>query len=170
MHVLVATDGSLDPEKAADFAARLAGPDGSTTVATIVRVPRMLLSDLRKDYGEMSGVAVGSDSEYVGSPSVDTGTPRGWPGDDAMIDQYLGDKRIDRCRPVVTTIRDAGGTAESVVREGEDSANDIIALAKEIGADTIVIGSHGGHAFQGLLGSTGSKIVRRAECAVLVIR
>ncbi len=170
MHVLVATDGSLDSQKAADFAASLAGSDGSTTVATIVRVPRMLLSDLRKDYGEMSGVAVGSDAEYVGSPSVDTGTPRGWPGDDAVIDQYLGDKRIERCRPIVTAIRDAGGTAESVVREGDDTASDLIALAKEIGAEIIVIGSHGGHAFQGLLGSTTSKIVRRAECPVLVVR
>ena len=114
MHVLVATDGSLDPQKAADFATSLAGSDGSTTVATIVRVPRMLLTDLRRDYGEMSGVAVGSDAEYVGSPSVDTGTPRGWPGDDAVIDQYLGDKRIERCRPIVTAVRDAGGTADSV--------------------------------------------------------
>ena len=170
MHVLVATDGSLDTQKAADFAVSLAGSDGSTTVATIVRVPRMLLTDLRKDYGEMGGVAVGSDAEYVGSPTVDTGTPRGGPGDDAVIEQYLGDKRIERCRPVVTAIRDAGGVAESVVREGDDTANAIIALGQEIGAETIVIGSHGGHSFQGLLGSTVSKIVRRSESAVLVVR
>ena len=170
MHVLVATDGSIDPQKAADYAASLAGPDGSTTVATIVRVPRTMLADLRKDYGEMSGVAVDSDGEYVGAPKVDTGTPRSWPGDDAVIDQYLGDKRIERCRPIVAIIRDAGGTAESIVREGDDVAADIIALAKEVGAATIVIGSHGHHSFQGLLGSTVSKIVRRAECPVLVVR
>lgn len=170
MHVLVATDGSMDPQKAAGFAASLAGSDGSTTVATIVRVPRMMLSELRKDYGEMSTVAVGSDAEYVGAPSVETGTPRGWPGDDAVVDQYLGDKRIERCRPIVTAIRDAGGTAESVVREGEDTAADVIALGQEIEADVIVIGSHGRHGFQGLLGSTGSKIIRRAKCTVLVVR
>jgi nucleotide-binding universal stress UspA family protein len=170
MHVLVATDGSLDQQKAADFARALAGPDGSTTVATIVRVPRMMLTELRKDYGEMSGVHVNIDSVNAGTPAVGTGTPRGWPGDDAMIDQYLGDKRIERCRPIVTAIRDAGATAESVVREGDDTATDLIALAQEIGAETIVIGSHGRHGFQGLLGSTGSKIVRRAACPVLVIR
>jgi nucleotide-binding universal stress UspA family protein len=170
MHVLVATDGSLDPKKAAEFAASLAGADGSTTAATIVRVPRTMLTELRKDYGEMSDVAVGTDAEYVGSAKVNTGTPRGWPGDDAVIDQYLGDKRIERCRPIVTLIRDAGGTAESVAREGHDTADDIIALAQEIEADVIVIGSHGRGAFHGLLGSTGSKIVRRAECAVLVVR
>lgn len=170
MHVLVATDGSMDPQQVAAFASKLAGSDGSTTVATIVRVPRMLLTDLRKDYGEMSGVDVNTDAEYVGAPKVDTGTPKGWPGDDAVIDQYLGDKRIERCRPIVTAIRDEGGTAESVVREGDDTAADIIALAKELGVGTIVIGSHGRHGFQGLLGSTGSKIVRRAKCPVLVVR
>jgi len=170
MHILVATDGSMDSQKAADFAARLAGSDGSTTVATIVRVPRMLLTDLRKDYGEMSGVAVDSDGEYVGSPTVDTGTPRGWPGDDAVIERYLGDKRIERCRPIVTLIRDADGTAESAVREADDAANGLLDLAKELDVDSIVIGSHGGHAFQGLLGSTGAKIVRRAQCPVLVLR
>ena len=170
MHVLVATDGSMDAEKAADYAARLAGTDGSTTVATIVRVPRMMLAELRKDYGEMSEVAVDRDAEYVGAPSVATGTPRGWPGDDAMIDQYLGDKRIERCRPIVTAIRDAGGKADSVVREGDDTAGDIISLAKEFEVDSIVISSHGKGAFHGLLGSTGAKLVRRAECPVLVIR
>ena len=87
-----------------------------------------------------------------------------------MIDQYLGDKRIERCRPVVTAIRDAGGTAESVVREGDDAASDIIALAKELDADSIVIASHGHHGVQGLLGSVGAKLVRRATCPVLVLR
>ncbi len=170
MHVLVATDGSMDPSRAAEFANRLAGPDGSTTVVTIVRVPRMLLSDLREDFGQMSGVAVDADGEYVGTPRVDTGTPRGWPGDDAVIERYLGDKRIDRCRPIVTAVREAGGTAESVVREGDDAATDVIALGEEIEADAIIIGSHGQGAFHGLLGSTGAKLVRRAKCAVLVMR
>jgi nucleotide-binding universal stress UspA family protein len=170
MHVLVATDGSIDPQKAAEFAASLAGPDGSTTVATIVRVPRMGLTALRGDLGEMCGGAVAADAEYVGAPSVDTGTPRGWPGDDAIIDQYLGDKRIERCRPIVTAIREAGGIAESVVREGDDTAGDIIALSTELGTEAIVIGSHGKGGFQGLLGSTGAKLVRRAKCPVLVVR
>ena len=170
MHVLVATDGSIDTDKAATFAASLAGPDGSTTVATIVRVPRSLLTDLRRKFGESSTPVVDADAEYVETPAATGAAPRSWPGDDAVIDQYLGDKRIELCRPIVNAIREDGGKAESVVREGDDPATDIIALAAEIEADAIVVGSHGHGGFQGLLGSTGAKLVRRSPCPVLVIR
>ena len=47
MHVLVATDGKLDPNRVADFAVRLAGSDGMVTVVTVIEIPRRLLSDLR---------------------------------------------------------------------------------------------------------------------------
>ncbi len=170
MHVLVATDGSIDVEKAATFAGSLAGPDGKATVATIVRVPRTLVSDLRGQFGEASPAGVDADAEYVDAPHGTSATPRSWPGDDAVIDQYLGDKRIEVCRPIVTAIREAGGEAESVVREGDDPAADILALAEEIGAEAIVVGSHGHGGFHGLLGSTGAKLVRRATCPVLVVR
>ncbi len=87
-----------------------------------------------------------------------------------MIDQYLGNKRIEISRPVVEAIRAIGGTAEAVVREGDDIEDAIMALRKELDADVIVIGSHGHGAFQGLLGSTGAKLVRRALVPVLVVR
>ncbi len=101
---------------------------------------------------------------------MDTSTPRGWPGDDAVVDQYLGNKRVEIARPVVEAIRALGGTAEATVHEGDDIEDAIMALRKELGADVIVIGSHGHGAFQGLLGSTGAKLVRRAAVPVLVIR
>ena len=170
MHVLVATDGSIDTDKAASFALALAGTDGTTTVATIVRVPRTLITDLRAQFGESSPVAVDSDAEYVGAPSGAGGTPRSWPGDDAVVAQYLGDKRVAVCRPIVEAIRAGGGNAESIVREGDDPADDIVALAGELEADVVVVGSHGHGAFHGLLGSTGSKLVRRSPYPVLVIR
>jgi nucleotide-binding universal stress UspA family protein len=172
MHILVATDGSIDPDKAANFARMLGGPEGLITVSTVVRVPRTLLSDLRTRFGEMSPPHVDLDAEYVGASMGprDGVPPRSWPGDDAIVAQYLGDKRIERCRPIVEAIRSTGGTAESMVREGDDVAADIVALAAEIEADVIVVGSHGGGGFQGLLGSTGAKVVRRATCPVLVIR
>ena len=40
MHVLIATDGTLDPETAAHFAASLAGPGGAVTVVTVVEINR----------------------------------------------------------------------------------------------------------------------------------
>ena len=42
--------------------------------------------------------------------------------------------------------------------------------AKEIGADLIVVGSHGRHGFALLLGSTASELLHGAECDVLAIR
>ena len=170
MHVLVATDGTLDIDEAAKFAMALAGADGETTVATIVRIPRRLVQELRTQYGEQAGVTVDSDAEYVNSPSVDTTPPMGWPGDDKVIEQYLGNKRVEIARPVAEAIRALGGTVESIVREGEEVASDIISLCTEIDADVVVIGSHGHGAFQGLLGSTGAKLVRRSVVPVLVVR
>ncbi|MEN8237576.1 MAG: universal stress protein [Actinomycetota bacterium] len=170
MHVLVATDGTLDIDKAALFATSLAGDQGSTTVATIVRIPRRLLEELRSKWGSQGAVRVDSDAEYVGSPKADTSIEKSWPGDDAVIEQYLGNKRVEAAKPVAEAIRARGGAAESTVREGDDVEDAIMALRKELDADVIVIGSHGHGAFQGLLGSTGAKLVRRAEVPVLVIR
>ena len=91
MHVLVATDGSVDTDKAAAFAGALAGADGSTTVGTVVRVPRRMVHDLREQYGDQDPVHVDSDGEYVGSPKSGAMLEKGFPGEDALINQYLGD-------------------------------------------------------------------------------
>jgi universal stress protein G len=87
-----------------------------------------------------------------------------------VIEQYLGNKRVENARPVVLAIREVGGKAESIVREGDDVEDEILALSKELEADVILLGSHGHGAFTGLLGSTGAKLVRRSSIPVLVIR
>jgi nucleotide-binding universal stress UspA family protein len=52
-----------------------------------------------------------------------------------------------------------------------DPAGEIVALAGELGADLIVIGSHGGDALQRLLtGSVATKVVRDAPCPVVVVK
>ena len=170
MHVLVATDGSMDAQKAASFGIALAGPEGSVTVMTVVRVPRTLVTDLRARFGESPPAVVDIDAEYVGPTVVGGSAPQGWPGDDAVIAQYLGDKRIEFCRPIVEAVREAGGKAESMVKEGDDVADDVLAAADELDVGAIIVGSHGHGGFQGLLGSTGAKIARRATRSVLVVR
>lgn len=170
MHVLVATDGSVETEAAALFARTLAGENGTTTVGTVVRVPRRMVQELREQYGDQDPVHVDSDGEYVGSPVSGATLEKGFPGEDALIDRYLGDKRVEYCRPIVEAIRAAGGTAESKVIEGDDIEDEILAMAEELEADVIVVGSHGHGAFQGLLGSTGAKLVRRSPIPVLVLR
>mgnify|MGYP001549842495 CR=1 FL=1 len=61
MHVLVATDGSMNVERAAAFANALAG-DGTTTEATVIRVPRQLVQELRTKYGDAPPVTAAIDA------------------------------------------------------------------------------------------------------------
>jgi nucleotide-binding universal stress UspA family protein len=170
MHVLVATDGTLDTDAAAKFAVALAGPKGKATVATIVKVPRTLVQELRHQWSDPATIHVDMDGEYVGAPNVESAIERSYPGDDAVVEQYLGNKRVAVCKPVAEAIRASGVVAESVVREGDDVEDEIMSLADEIDAELIIVGSHGHNAFQGLLGSTGAKLVRRSPVPVLVIR
>jgi nucleotide-binding universal stress UspA family protein len=170
MHVLVATDGKCGTDAAAKFAHALAGPKGSTTVLTVVPIPRQLVSQLRMQWGETPGSTTDIDAEYVGAPGGERALARSFPGDDAIIDQYLGNKRIELCKPVVEEIRARGGEARSEVREGHEISAEIMKVAADSDVDVIVIGSHGHGSFQGLLGSTGSKLVRRAKRPVLVLR
>ena len=52
-----------------------------------------------------------------------------------------------------------------------EAAEEILDLAREIGADLVVIGSHGKTGFRRLLlGSTTEAVVRRARCPVIVAR
>ena len=129
MHVLIATDGSIDVAQAVPFATALTGTEGKTTVATVVRVPRRLVQDLRSAYGDQPQVNVDSDAEYVGRPQSAAQMERSFPGDDALVDQYLGDKRIEICRPIAEAIREAGGDAESLAREGDEVEDIIMEIA-----------------------------------------
>ncbi|MGI9641257.1 MAG: universal stress protein, partial [Acidimicrobiia bacterium] len=95
---------------------------------------------------------------------------KSFPGDDSLVAPYLGDKRIEICRPIVKAIRELGGEAESHVMEADDIDDDILMMAKDLDVDVLVVGSHGHNAFQGLLGSTGAKVVRRSKVPVLVLR
>ncbi|MGZ8784831.1 MAG: universal stress protein [Acidimicrobiia bacterium] len=43
-------------------------------------------------------------------------------------------------------------------------------MVAEIDADVLVIGTHGRGRFEGLLGSTGTKLARLAPCTVILVR
>ena len=58
MHVLAATDGSLETEEAASFAASLADENSKVTVLTVVEIPRKMLQDLRDVMGEQHETGV----------------------------------------------------------------------------------------------------------------
>lgn len=170
MHVLVATDGAIESGVAADFAASLAGPDGRVTVLTVVEIPRAFLNDMRSARGAADGTNVVADYTFVETPTVGQMAPVNWPGDDALIERYLNDKLTQNTRSLVTELRTRGLEPDARVAESENVAATIIEQVEALDADVVVIGSHGQGVFQGLLGSTGTKIVRRSPRPVLLIR
>jgi nucleotide-binding universal stress UspA family protein len=168
MHVLVATDGHLDAAAVAKFSAPLAGPDGKVTVLTVIEVPRQMLQELQSHFSDQPPPKLRmEDPETVTADPPEP--PRSWPGDDAIIEQYLDSKRQDICEPLVKSLQETGVTASSMVVEGSADKG-ILNTAAELDVDLIVIGPRGMGFFEGLLGSTGTKVTRLAKRPVLLLR
>lgn len=71
---------------------------------------------------------------------------------------------------LVATLGKAGRTAVPHVREG-DAATEIIAAVRAVGADLVVMGTHGRTGLARLaLGSVAGNLTRHAPCSVLVVR
>ncbi len=166
----MATDGSLESEEAASFAASLAHKEGKVTVLTVVEIPRRMLQELRDVMGEQHETGVIEGGEWVDTPAVPSQAPRNWPGDDAVINRYLEDKRFQVTDPIVSTLTSRGIAAEGLVVEGEEPTQTILEHVDALGADVLVIGSHGQGAFSGLLGSVGTKLVRGSPKPVLLLK
>ena len=168
MHVLVATEGHLDPDAVAKFVAPLTADGGEATVLTVIEVPRAMLADLRSHFNDaLPPKLLRTDVETV-TTTEPLDPPRSWPGDDAIIDQYLAGKKDEICRPLVEALAGAGINAKSLLVEGK-AAQGILETAENLNVDVIVIGSHGAGFFEGLLGSTGTKVIRLAKRPVLLI-
>ncbi len=59
---------------------------------------------------------------------------------------------------------------QTMIRKGS-AQYEIIAAAKELGSDLIILATHGRTGLERLLmGSTGEKVVRRASCPILIVR
>ncbi len=85
-----------------------------------------------------------------------------------MIDQLVSDgqQSIDE----LARTRCAGPAGQALVRTG-DAREVINQTAKELGADLIVMGTHGRRGIsRALLGSVAETVVRTAPCAVLTVR
>lgn len=170
MHIMVTTDGTLDADSTSEFVAHLAKPGDTITVLTVVEIPRTLLSDLRSFY-ERREVLPGThaDDEYVSAPQVTTVSPN-WPGDDEMIDAFIQDQKNDRTGALVEAMRARGLTVEAVALEGADPTRPILQAVEDTGVDLLCAGSRGKGMFEGLLGSTSTRLARRASCPVLLLR
>jgi nucleotide-binding universal stress UspA family protein len=171
VHVLVATDGVLDPEEVATFAVPLVADDGRVTVLVAVEIPRTLLEDMRKAMGRQSGdETFGLRSEIGGTPTAPIEPATNWLGDDAVIERYLADRLERGSSPIVKLLTDRGITVEAVVVESERPGDAILEQIEALDADLLVIGSYGQDPIHGVIGSIGTKLVRQSPVPVLLIR
>jgi nucleotide-binding universal stress UspA family protein len=167
MHVLIATDGSLDPTRTATAAARLAGDDGRITVLSVVEVPRALLEELRRDAAD--GAISARDPEYQWEQAADA-PPTRWVGDDAFVDRYVRNQVRLRTADLVVALDDCGAEHQVVGIEGENAARSVLEWIGDNPTDFLLIGTHGLGRFEGVLGSTSTKLARLAPCSVVLVR
>ncbi len=171
MKVLVASDGDLPADSAAELAIRLAGGDGTIRVMTAIEVPRSVLESLRSVYQSTApSPPVASDAEYVATTSPSSPDIPGWPGDDTFIERYVSDQTNQRLTPIAEAIEGRGARADVLGVEAEDPARAVMDQIESFNADVLVVGSHGRGRFEGLLGSVGTKLVRQSPVTVVVCK
>lgn len=86
------------------------------------------------------------------------------------IEQQLEDDSAQRLTEIKEKVKvKAGCDVEYVVLHGSPK-HEIVRYAKQIGADVVVIGSHGQNGVQRLLGSTVTGVLHCAPCDVMVVR
>ncbi|ASY65768.1 Universal stress protein UspA-related nucleotide-binding protein (plasmid) [Sinorhizobium sojae CCBAU 05684] len=170
-HILVATDGSDQAREAVTMAADLA-----KALNARLTVLHVILHGLRAEEATRLADAehlVRRVSAYT-MPQLGR-TPASMneffqesQGDIPQAVSVLGDHIA---RDAAENARSLGvGTVDTRVEPG-DYAETILAVADEIGADLIVIGSRGLGGLRGLLiGSVSQKVVQHAPCSVVVVR
>ena len=140
--ILLATDGSEEAELAALSAVDLAdATDSELHVVHVGVVPSFLVS-------------------YPGTL-----------GYNGKLYEQIQEQSRELLRKESWQVKVAGGTvARAHLRMGEVDL-EIVSLAKELGADLIVMGSRGlGGVRRALIGSVSDSVVRHAHCPVLVVR
>lgn len=170
MRVLIATDGHVDPTRAAALCAGLVGEDRMVTVLTVVEVPRRMLEEMRAAAAPpTSEVLARVQVEYAHEP-IEPPAPGSWMGDAAAIERYVHTCAARATHELVAALERAGLRAEVIARDAENVAGEILAVVDELSVDVLCIGTHGLGRFEGLLGSISTKLVRRAPCSVLLVR
>lgn len=144
--ILLASDGSKGSELAAKTAAELSRKFGSRVYLTHVMPVSSFCSGfgLEHDPGEVDTLSIYEE--------------------DAEHAQGILDKQVEQ-------LEDEGVAVEKAyLRTGEPDA-EIVALAEEIRADLVIVGSQGTGTFERApMGSVSESIVRHANCPVLVVR
>ncbi|PCI40035.1 MAG: universal stress protein A [Thiotrichales bacterium] len=82
------------------------------------------------------------------------------------IESQLEDESTERLESIK---KDIDYAVEVFLRHGSPKV-EIVKLGEKLGVDLIIVGSHGKHGAQLLLGSTSSGVLHRSLCDVLVVR
>jgi nucleotide-binding universal stress UspA family protein len=178
MNIVVATDGMLSPHSVTEAVTRFYTPADSVTVFTAVNVPTDFLRGLGdkgvKGAAQIAleaGQTLGAGDKAAERLSAEMPTQSSRPPSDSPVASALAATAGARTEPIVDALRAEGVEAKSQWLSTENkTARTVMAYASSIDAELIVIGSHGHGRFEGLLGSTGTKLVRHAKQAVLVLR
>jgi universal stress protein A len=81
------------------------------------------------------------------------------------------DARINRAREGLQRLADAHGIDRTqVYLEIGVTKREIARVASDLDADLIIVGSHGRHGVELLLGSTANAVLHHAHCDVLAVR
>ena len=184
MHVLVASDGQLPLDTATELIARIHEPGDTVTVLSAINHPREFLGD----YAAIAGVEdvariaheagpgmlnVASGAKAAERLSGSGAKRRRDPGSAPAhpLHDYFVKTTESRLGPLVDrlAVRGIEATAAWVPTENQ-TARTILEYAALHEAELLVIGSHGRGRFEGALGSTSTKLMRRAPMPVVVIR
>ncbi len=170
MHVMVATDGSLDANKTAGIVAKLASDRGQVTLFTAVEVPRGMLDDMRAAASNTADEKSRELGVQYRKEQADDGPTSAWVGDDAVVGRYVNSKVKSATSDLSAALTAAGVAHDVVGEEGENAARSVLEAAKTRNVDVLCIGTHGLGRFEGLLGSLSTKVARMATCSVVLVR
>lgn len=172
-HIFVATDGSDSAMAAVDLAAELAAKfDVRLTIGHVLRFgrPSEELARMAEVEHIVESVAKKSDVEFQLSPGAtgDFFVGSRPSGDIVRVVTLIGDEILRRASDRAKEL--GVGTVKTVSSQG-DPADSILDMAKEAGADMIVLGHRGlGRWRTMLLGSVAQKVTQHAECTVVAVR
>lgn len=177
MHILVATDGTLDPEHASEAIARWYKDGDDVTVFTAMNIPADFVEHLG-DPGikQAATVALEAGQGFTSgdriaerlAPSRDTHAA---PPTDTPFIKALTKSANERTAPLVAALQKRGIPAEGKwTTTNNKTARSILTAVNLYESELVVIGTHGHGRFEGLLGSTGTKLVRRSPVTVMVLR
>jgi len=177
MNILISTDGALNPDRAADAAARWYSEGDTVTVFTAMNVPATFMrgigdsrvkdaAQIAREAGRTMGAGDRAAERLIGAlPAKTIKQP------DLPVVSSVANNAVAITKPIVEALANRGIEAKARWWPTEHrAARAVIGAVKILNTDLVIIGTHGHGRHEGQLGSTGTKLVRNVPASVLVLR